>query len=172
VLPPAPPELNRSAALLIQDMWFRVSLTLWCISLTLPSVLFAQKRTTRFTVLPKAAAEDATRLCRGPLRFDGTWTPKNADVKSIESHLRRVSDLQMSGRRIEHPERYFRQYIGIVVNNRKLIYVNAFCGRSFSRGKGRPQRLVNMCDGGSCFWGAVYDVATKQFSDLSINGSG
>jgi len=155
-------------------MWTRVSSTLWCIVLMLPPTLFAQNKT-RFTVLPESAAEEATKLCSGPLRFDGTWRPKNTDVKSIESHLRRVSDLRnVSGRRIEHPERYYRQYIGIIVNNRKLIYVNAFCATDWaiSQGKRHPKRLVNICDGGSCFWGAVYDVASKQFSELRINGSG
>src|SRR5437773_5106852 len=94
-----------------------VSFILWCIVLMLPPTLSAQNKT-RFTVLPESAAKDATRLCNGPLRFDGTWKPKNADVKSIESHLRRVSDLRnASGRRIEHPQRYYRQYLGIMVNN-------------------------------------------------------
>ena len=137
-----------------------------------PPILFAQNKT-RFTVLPESAAEKATRMCSGPLRFDGTWRPKYDDVRSIESHLRAVSDLRnVSGRRIEHPRQYYRQYLGIIVNNRKLIYINAFCDSDITRHERHSKRLVNICDGGSCFWGAVYDVATKQFSDLRINGSG
>jgi hypothetical protein len=149
-----------------------VSLIL-CIVLLLPSILFAQGRTT-FTVLPESAAKEATRLCRGGFpKFDGTWRPTAAAVKSIESHLVGVSHLSAaSGARVEHPKQYYRQYIGIVVGKRKLIYVNALCGSPVSRASLKHKRLVDMCDGGNCFWGAVYDVATQQFSDLRINGSG
>jgi hypothetical protein len=62
-----------------------------------------------------------------------------------------------------------------VVGGRKLIYINAFCSKpqdivvekGWSDWRKDP---VEVCDGGDCFWGAVYDVLSGKFSDLQVNG--
>jgi len=90
----------------------------------------------------------------------------------MESQLSRISLLQgrdvPSALRIEHPDQYFRQYVGIVVGKRKLIYVNAFC---MSPRADWRKRLVNICDGATCLWGVLYDTTTREFSDLEMNGT-
>jgi hypothetical protein len=129
-------------------------------------------------VLPKGAVRDLVKLCSrpGPPKFGATWQPTETDVRAMESRLSRVSQLQARGvpsvqsARIEHPDQYFRQYVGIVVDKRKLIYINAFCGM-VSRDNWR-EHSVDVCDGGGCFWGVVYDTTTREFSDLEINGMG
>jgi len=144
---------------------------LWCAVLLSMPIAIAQKNM-RFTVLPESEAEEATKLCSRPgaPKFDGTWKPTAADVRSLETRLSRISDLRdVSGARVAHPDRYYRQYIGILVKKRKLIYINALC-ESFIH-EDSAERFTNMCDGGNCFWGAVYDVSTEQFSDLNMNGS-
>ena len=49
----------------------------------------------------------------------------------MESRLARISRLRshsgIVGVQIKHPNRYYRQYLGIVINNRKFIFINAFC---------------------------------------------
>jgi hypothetical protein len=89
----------------------------------------------------------------------------------METQLSRISRLRSKfgviGAHIERPERYYRQYVGIVVAKRKLIYINAFCDDN-------PlpiwrERIVDVCDGG-CSWGVVYDVEKETFSDLKMNG--
>jgi len=122
---------------------------------------------------------------------DGGWQPSRADTDALDKRLFLISKLAstfgMVGIHIAHPERYHRQYVGIVVKHRNLIYVNAFLtepagagtddlkqfGSGFEGVSGLPgdwrEHLVNPCDGGSMFWGAVYDPKTQQFSDLSIN---
>jgi hypothetical protein len=91
----------------------------------------------------------------------------------MESHLSLISQLRsqsgIEGARIEHPERYYRQYVGIVIGKRRLIYINAFCVE-------KPpsywlERLVDVCDGG-CSWGVIYDIEGGEFSDLAMNGIG
>jgi hypothetical protein len=89
----------------------------------------------------------------------------------MESRLSRVSRLGSKsgiiGEQIEHPEKYYRQYVGIVVKDRRLIYINAFCDEQPP--SGWRERVVDVCDGG-CSWGAVYDVTTGDFADLEMNG--
>jgi hypothetical protein len=128
-------------------------------------------------VLPESAAVQMTRRCTrpDPPKFDGTWTPAHVDIKAMESRLASVSRLR-SGRgigratikpRIEHPERYYRQYLGIMIGKRKLIYINAFCDK-----EPPPyweERPVQVCDGGSCYWGLVYDPKARKFSHLELN---
>lgn len=91
----------------------------------------------------------------------------------MESRLSRISRLRTEsgivGVRIENPGRYHRQYLGIVIENRKFIFINAFCDD-------KPpeywrETIVDVCDGG-CSWGVVYDVATGEFSHLEMNGVG
>ena len=70
--------------------------------------------------------------------------------------------------RINDPTQFYRQYLGIVIKGRRMIYLNAF---GFPGGD--PQwrkRFVRICDGGGSVWGALYDPLTGEFSDLEING--
>jgi hypothetical protein len=132
------------------------------------------------TVLPENAASMLAHPCSrsGPPRFEKTWLPRQADVQALESRLGRISSLLSGGlvrqRRISNPSRYYRQYVGIVVGDRKLIYLNAFCDKPEDvvvRQDGDwRQHPVDVCDGGDCFWSAVYDPLSGEFSDLQVNG--
>ena len=91
----------------------------------------------------------------------------------MESRLSRIADLRTEsgiiGVRIKHADRYSRQYVGVIIENRKFIFINAFCDDSpptYWR-----ERVVDVCDGG-CSWGVVYDVETGKFSHLEMNGIG
>jgi len=129
----------------------------------------------RSVVLPQQEARNVAQICsrQGPPKFGTTWQPTATDVRAMESHLSRISRLQsksgLLGVRVHHPDSYYRQYLGIVIGTRQLIYINAFCAE-------KPPadwrtRLVNNCDGG-CDWGVIYDAATGEFSDLEMNGIG
>ena len=68
--------------------------------------------------------------------------------------------------RIDHPEQYFRQYIPVINQGKRLIYVNAFRDEI----PGWRQRLVVISDGGACCWQAYYDPAAHTFLLFRING--
>jgi hypothetical protein len=88
----------------------------------------------------------------------------------MESRLESISRLRgVTGKQIEHPGKYYRQYVGIVAGERKFIYINAFC-ETFPKLLDWQQRPLDACDGGDCFWSAVYDPLSGEFSDLQING--
>jgi len=92
----------------------------------------------------------------------------------MESRLDRISLLRraglFTGKQIENPSRYYRQYVGIVVGERKLIYLNAFCEKVVKQSGDWRKNPVDVCDGGDCFWSAVYDTSSGEFSDLQVNG--
>jgi hypothetical protein len=82
------------------------------------------------------------------------------------------------GERLREINSYFRQYAGVIVAGRKLIYINAFPASEFDNG---PPQIVRSawkeepfkaCDGGSSFWGVLYDPSRRSFSDLAFNGIG
>ena len=66
-------------------------------SLALTLTFGAQpEKASRSVVLPESAARQMTDLCSRPgaPKFDGTWTLAEADVKTLESRLSRVSRLR------------------------------------------------------------------------------
>ncbi len=125
-----------------------------------------------FAVLPASEAHNVTRLCSrtGPEKIDDGWVPDKRDIASLEARLSEITNVT-SGRgartTISDPRRSYRQYVGIVVGGRRLIYVNAFPSE-FKDWK--THFLGSICDGGSALWGVLFDPATGTFSDLETNG--
>jgi hypothetical protein len=72
----------------------------------------------------------------------------------------------------------YRQYLGIVIGGRRLIYVNVFPRWLVERPelvRIVPQDwrrvFVSVCDGGDGFSGALYDPETSRFSSPHFNGA-
>jgi hypothetical protein len=108
------------------------------------------------------------KLPRGIVATQGSWTPSTIDIAKAEGSISQTVSLKANyaSPHIDHPERYFRQYVPIRQQGRNLLYVNAFCE---APGYWRTQ-IVIVDDGGSCYWQALYDPATDKYSDLTING--
>ena len=115
------------------------------------------------------------RFCSrsGPGNIERTWVPRERDVRRFEARLGTVHNLRatgccFAGARIRDVDRYYRQYIGIVVDQVPLIYVNALGVH------GEPEEwrevVVDVCDGGLSAWGVLYDPRTGYFWDLAVNG--
>lgn len=115
----------------------------------------------QFVVLPAHVAKGISR--------QGTWKPTKADIEGVEANISQVSNLKAEGWspaiHIDHPERYFRQYVPILRDKQKMVYVNAFCD---APAYWRTQ-LVVVADGATCYWQALYNPATKKYSHLMIN---
>jgi hypothetical protein len=79
---------------------------------------------------------------------------------------------RIPSRRPTDVNRYYRQYAGIVVGTRKLIYINAFArgNKDFEPTTAGAASRIVACDGGRSFWGAMYDPETKRFWNLAFNG--
>lgn len=131
-----------------------------------------------FTVLEGRHAQTFSRQCsRAPLPvFQGTWQPGEEDIKALEEQLPAVEGLKASiccikDARVGSVHDYYRQYVGIVVNGRKLIYINAFARRLTEYGYDWWRRKPALaCEGGEAFWGVLYDPLSQSFSQLAFNG--
>ena len=105
------------------------------------------------------------------------WQPTSADIESAEASLPQISDLKAENwgnrnNRIDHPEQYFRQYMGVIRSGQRQIYVNAFCARMLSVFPDWQRGLVQAEDGGTCFWQAFFNPAEMKYFTLRINGLG
>ncbi len=122
---------------------------------------------THFVVLPGTAASIV-------IATQGTWTPTRTDINGAEETISQTTTLTADGWNsevhIDHPERYFRQYVPVRHAGRKLLYLNAFCDEQpphYWR-----KRLVIVSDGATCYWQVFYDPKRKSYSNLTINGRG
>lgn len=146
----------------------------WAAIVILAAACFAQDEK-RSVLLPSSESQSVMRLCSrgGPGKIQGGWELGDSDVALLEAHLSDISKLRsrccMPGV-ITSPRGFYRQYAGVVIGGRRLIYINAF-PKDFIP-KDWRSRLVDVCDGGSGFWGALFDPATGKFSDLATNGVG
>jgi len=129
----------------------------------------------RFVLLPaheaKAVSDRYSR--ERSERINGSWQPTKADLDGLEKSLPQISKLEIFGWdsrvHIDRPEQYFRQYVAVLVSGKRKIFVNAFCGINGQPFTDWRDRLVIVSDGDICFWQALYDPATQQFSNLRIN---
>jgi hypothetical protein len=144
---------------------------IFCLSM-LP-VAWAREKD-QFVVLPQSKVTQFPLCSRLGPKVAGIWSPSEKDVLDSESKLGEIAKLRVggsaSGCQVDHPESSLRQYLGIIVGERKLIYVNGFPKDLVP--KDWRERFVTVCDGGVSFWGVLYDPQAKTFFDLEANGVG
>lgn len=131
----------------------------------------------RSVVLPESRAADVQRQCsRADLPdFEATWDPTARDIRELEKRLpklnaklhRLLSGLDPCGAVRLSVNDYHRQYSGLVIGGRRVIYVNALSGTVGSDWRTEP---FVICDGGPSAWGASYDVEDQCFSPVTCNG--
>ncbi|NOK63226.1 MAG: hypothetical protein GFH27_549325n66 [Chloroflexi bacterium AL-W] len=113
------------------------------------------------------AQESSVQFLRN--NIDGFWTPTQEDVLQLEAGL--AAYLQQTAKpeheRIwqELPD-YKRPYVGITQDGQPSIYTNFFC-TEFDNWE---DTLVDVDDGGKCFFQVQYSVENDQFFDLQVNG--
>lgn len=127
-----------------------------------------------YTVLSASSAiAKALDQCSRPApTAQATWLPTpeviarlNEDLPQL--HRRKARLCCLRGARLTHPKSYYRQYMGVVVAGKRLIYINAF--HDSPPPPAWHQEAVVFCDGG-IDWGVLYDPATRRFTDLAFNG--
>lgn len=99
------------------------------------------------------------------------WTPSENDVLALENEL--AAYLQDNPDRFyggtpvwERLDEYNRQYIGIILDGKEIIYANYFCDSIQDWRKD----FVFVMDGGDCFFQFKYDADSAEFFDLQVNG--
>jgi hypothetical protein len=115
----------------------------------------------------------------------GYWAPDAEIIAGLERALAPAlqgaleQEIKDPSRRAAAAE-YYRQYIGVRIRGRQVVYINGFHKNFVEHlASTRPEaadgwrfRAVNVCDGGSWFFGAEYDPATRQIANIRFNGPG
>lgn len=100
---------------------------------------------------------------REPGRVTGYWAPSRQQVEQLEARLPSLET------QVPKAADFDRQYVGIEMDGRQLIYLNAF--HLPDDADIDPARdAIRVCDGGAQFWGALFDPASGSFSDVQFNG--
>ena len=103
-----------------------------------------------------------------PSNISGGWEVSPELAAQIETDLPKLAP-QMHGL---DAQVFYRQYVGILQSGKRLVYINAFApGTLETHDDSWKREPTGACDGGDQFWGAVYDPATRQFSELAFNGA-
>lgn len=120
-----------------------------------------------------------------PAPLTGTWSP-DADTLHRLEHVLRLALQNAIDRNVRpgasrpRATDYYRQYVGLVIGGREVVYVNgfhretlAFLGQTSSRlehaGEWRT-KAVDVCDGGVDFFGAEYDPIGGRMESITFNG--
>jgi hypothetical protein len=132
----------------------------------------------RSVVLPERSAAAVRNQCsRADVpNFEATWKPSPNDVEALENRLHELNPiLYRGGASSKHRtplhvdvNHYYRQYCGLVVDGKRLIYINALLS-GLVDSNWRTEPFV-ICDGGWSAWGVLYDPTNGHFSQLYING--
>jgi hypothetical protein len=127
----------------------------------------------RSVLLPERLFKSVKEQCSrvGFPESDVAWTPSADDIKQMEARLGSLdAELAMASRHTRSLNDYYRQYMGVTLGNRRLIYINALHQRGVDAMW--QTQAFNICDGGLAAWGAVYDVDAASFEDFRTNGVG
>jgi hypothetical protein len=128
------------------------------------------------SLISKGAIENCSR--EGVDGVTAAWLPEKDDVAELEARLPDAIAAEVSQRGpafAQEPD-FARQYFGIVVGGRKLIYVYAFPvsmipSRIGARVFDWTQQTFGVCDGGPSIFSFLYDPETREFSAFAFNGN-
>jgi hypothetical protein len=126
----------------------------------------------RAVVLKLSAFKDGFRLCsrKGPENVTGYWELDQAEVGRIDLALMRYMVRSGLKTRLSlATDGYVRQYLGLIRDGRRFVYINAFGARTGEDLAKARSEFAKWCDGGSLFWGIEYDVRTKSFVNFAAN---
>lgn len=101
------------------------------------------------------------------------WTPTEQNVLDLENEV--AAFLQENSDRFysqdtpvwERLDEYERQYVGLILDGKNIVYANYFCN---STGTDWKQDFVFIMDGGACYFQFKYDADSGELFDLQVNG--
>jgi len=101
------------------------------------------------------------------------------EVSDLETNFKKIYTIQstkccLKGQKVSNLKYYGYQYVGLIIKDAKYIYINAFeleTSQILLKSGEWQIKPVVMCDGGSSYWGVLYNIKKKKFMQLSMNGS-
>ena len=112
-------------------------------------------------------------------KVDGFFNIVESEITDLEVNFKKLYKLKSTnccnkGYKISDLKHYGYQYVGVIVNGEKYIYINAFdieSSEMFLNSDDWKTKPLIICDGGPSYWGVLYNIKKKKFKDLSMNGS-
>jgi hypothetical protein len=102
------------------------------------------------------------------------WSPTKADIRTLQSGLpvylqENKSAFYMTDEPVwEQLDEYNSQYVGIVLDGKKVIFASYLCKDGSNTGW--KEDFVFVADGGACYFQFKFDTSTGEFFDLLVNG--
>ena len=124
-------------------------------------------------IFSRSNGESLLHQCsrKTPGAFTDFWEPSPADIGNLEKHLAAyLASLEKAGAARPPFGSYNRQYIGVLIRDKRLIYGNYYptgLHRVWEKGL-----AAVICDGGPSFWGILFNPQTNEFTDLEFNEAG
>jgi hypothetical protein len=135
-----------------------------------------------FTVLDTSKGTRLLKQCSraSPDSVTGFWVVTPKDINLLEVNFRKILLLKakqccLINGNLGTLKQICYQYIGVIIKNKKYIYINAFAvdqdelDSYLKRWKNDP---IIICDGGTSEWGVLFDLKQKSFCQLAFNGVG
>lgn len=115
-------------------------------------------------IVSAGVAPNLLRQCsRGSVAgVDAYWRPTREMIRDLEQRLPSFIEARTGFQPLDS---YARQYGGVVISGRGLIYVGLWSGVSRQQ---LQRALVTRCDGGASVRRLVFDVETNLFSELQL----
>lgn len=135
-------------------------------------------------ILDSSKGPELLRQCSRaiPAHITAYWTLSLTDKINLEASFYKIESLTANeccilGFKLKTYKGFAFQYVGVIIKKRKYVYINAFPESELEEYL-KMSIVVDIskspmiiCDGGSNYWGALYDIKTKTFSHLSFNVS-
>jgi hypothetical protein len=118
-----------------------------------------------------------------PKHVQGTWQPTADQIRSLEALLpaalavANATWMSRDPNATSQSAEFGRQYSGLILDGRKIIYMNAFPldKTDFDGTKLIPfdwhAKPAVVCDGGNHYFGVEYAPESKTFSHFAFNGA-
>jgi hypothetical protein len=129
----------------------------------------------RAIILPSSTVGAILKQCSrlAPAAGEGTWQPAAADIKALEAALtaKLASTVYANSFELKaFPKNWLRQYVGIIRLGHHFIYGSFALGNGSLYVRDLRRQPVIVCDGGTNFFGAEYDVQRRTFTQIDFNG--
>jgi len=133
-------------------------------------------------VFDKSLGKEFFKQCSRyvPENITGFYNIDSLEIKILERNFLKIFLLPpralRNNKNVFFLQKYGCQYIGVIINHEKYIYINTFAVYEKSewehRFGGWRSGPIKICDGGDDYFGVLFSIKDKTFSQLEFNGFG
>ncbi|WP_430408591.1 hypothetical protein [Kordia sp.] len=105
------------------------------------------------------------------------WEPSNKDFVEINSIIEdAIQDGEfyfLKTKSISEIKKYYRQYLFYTDDKGlKIVFINSMCNISSYNDTDWRKEMLDIADGGDCYWSLKIDLTNKKLFSLKVNTEG